>query len=238
MPAESTLSEGEEEEDPIRPLTSKEAAGWRQVRMDGDKGIVRWSPNQEHDRFITMDFNYKTLKLHEATGHVKPELFEHKKLSKHTEVPALTAYDWSPTIHGLVAAGTRNGEVHLLRVDDDSNATLAIPVKLQRTCNAVSFNKNGLLAIGLDRVRNDPSLQIWDINQRLPNFNESEKGWPTSNETTEPLHRLEPQVHISSVKFFEDQPNLLAVGIKASSVRIHDLRGKFPAPLLLILEKY
>jgi len=198
--------------------------------MDGDKGVVRWSPNKSHDRFITINFNYKTVKLHVATGHVKPELFEFERLTKHTEVPALTAYDWSPAIDGLVAAGTRNGEVHLLRVDDDSNATMAIPVKLQRTCNAVSFNKNGLLAIGLDRVRNDPSLQIWDINQRLSNWNPAEKGWQTTNDLTEPLHQLEPQVHISSVKFFEDQPNLLAVGIKASSVRLHDLRGMFSEP--------
>ncbi|KAI9740633.1 MAG: hypothetical protein M1818_004597 [Claussenomyces sp. TS43310] len=195
--------------------------------MDRGEGIVRWSPNADRDEFLSINginVGYPTITLYKAKGRAIPGQFDYSVVAKHNEYPTLTAYDWSPRVRGLVALGTKGGEVHLLRVDDGSNASMVLPLKLQRPCQAVAFNTTGLLAVGLDRVRNDQCLQIWDINQRLSHWDPSRPGWQTPPSPTDPLFKLEPSVAISSVRFFEDQPQTLVVGVKNQSVRIHDLR--------------
>jgi hypothetical protein len=42
----------------------------------------------------------------------------------------------------------------------------------------------------------------------------------------EPRKKLEASVSITAIRFFEDQPQTLVVGVKNQSVRIHDLRGQ------------
>lgn len=195
------------------------------LAMDRNEGIIRWSPNPTRDEFMTINLNYRIAQIYQATGHALPGRFDYQKTSKHNEFPPLNTYDWSPTIPGLVAMGTSRGEINLLRVDDDSNDFLTLPLKLQRPCQSVAFNTNGLLAVGLDRVRNDSCLQIWDLNQRLAGWDPKRPGWrsvPTMN--LEPK-KLEASISITSVRFFEDQPQTLVVGVKNQSVRIHDLRG-------------
>ncbi|KAH9222678.1 hypothetical protein DL95DRAFT_325636 [Leptodontidium sp. 2 PMI_412] len=195
--------------------------------MDRNEGIIRWSPNPSRNEFTIFNLNNKVCHLFEATGHAQPlpGRFEYKRVSKHTELPAVNTYDWSPTIRGLVAVGTAHGEVSLLRLDDNSNACLTLPLKLQRPCQSVSFNTTGLLAVGLDRVRNDSCLQVWDVNERLAGWDSHQKGWsvpPMNN--IEPKKKLEGSTSITSIRFFEDQPKTLVAGVKNQSVRIHDLR--------------
>lgn len=192
--------------------------------MDRYDGAVRWSPNSANDHFLSININSRSLQSYKVEGHVRPDLFEYTKLAEHDDVPQLTAYDWSPKVDDLVAIGTGRGEVHLLRVDGSNDSTI-IPVRMQRQCQSVSFNNTGLLAVGLDRVRNDFCLQVWDINQCLDRWDPSKPGWQSPSKPSDPLRKLEASVPVSSVRFFEDQPQTLAVGLKNSSVRIHDLRG-------------
>ncbi|EKD19149.1 WD repeat domain-containing protein [Drepanopeziza brunnea f. sp. 'multigermtubi' MB_m1] len=192
--------------------------------MDRNEGIIRWSPNQSRDEFTTFNLNNKVCYLFRATGHAQPGRFDYKRISKHTELPAVNTYDWSPTIGGLVAVGTAHGEVSLLRIDDNSNACLTLPLKLQRPCQSVSFNTTGLLAVGLDRVRNDSCLQVWDVNQRLGDWDSHQKGWNVQSMNIEPKKKLEGSTSITSIRFYEDQPQTLIAGVKNQSVRIHDLR--------------
>ncbi|TAQ91242.1 hypothetical protein B7494_g458 [Chlorociboria aeruginascens] len=200
------------------------STGYKLVTMDRtNDGIIRWSPNSTRNQFITINLNHRILQVFEAKGHALPDKFEYEKRSKHNDFPPLSACDWSPTIEGLLAVGTPRGDVQLLRVDDDSNAYLTLPLKLQRACQAVAFNTTGLLAVGLDRVRNDSCLQIWDINQRLSGWDSKQPGWNLPSVAIEPK-KLEASLSITSVKFFEDQPQTLVIGIKNQSVRIHDLR--------------
>lgn len=199
--------------------------------MDRNEGIIRWSPNQSRDEFTTFNLNNKVCYLFKATGYAnaQPGRFDYTRISKHTELPAVNTYDWSPTVGGLVAVGTAHGEVSLLRIDDNSNACLTLPLKLQRPCQSVSFNTTGLLAVGLDRVRNDTCLQVWDVNQRLGGWDASQGGWSgcASNMNIEPVKRLEGSTSITSIRFYEDQPQTLIAGVKNQSVRIHDLRGMY-----------
>lgn len=207
-------------------INSPSPANPTSFKMERNEGFIRWSSNPSRDEFLTINLNFRNIQVYEPTGHARSGKFDYEKISKHNDFPALTAYDWSPRIHQLVAVGTSQGQVHLLRVDDNSNQMLTLPLKLQRSCQAVAFNTEGLLAVGLDRVRNDMCLQIWDINQRLRGWDPSLPGWTNvPNDSTEPMQKLEASLAVSGVRFFEDQPKTLVVGIKNQSVRIHDLRG-------------
>ena len=193
--------------------------------MERNDGIIRWSPNPKRDEFMYINLNYRIVQMYHATGHAQPGRFDYQKSSKHNEFPPLSAHDWSPSIPGLVAMGTSRGDVNLLRVDDDSNQFHTLPLKLSRPCQSVAFNTTGLLAVGLDRVRNDACLQIWDLNHHLAGWDPKQPGWTgVSGSGAEPK-KLEYSFSITSIRFFEDQPQTLVIGVKNQHVKIHDLRG-------------
>jgi len=193
--------------------------------MERNEPLIRWSPNPSRDEFMKIDLNYRVVQIYQATGHALPGHFDFRPTAKHNEFPSLSAVDWSPAIPGLVAVGNSRGEINLLRVDDDSNDVLTLPLKQPRACQSVAFNTTGLLAVGLDRVRNDSCLQIWDVNERLMGWDPKRKGWGGVPVATLEPRKLEASVSVTSIRFFEDQPQTLVVGIKNQWVRIHDLRG-------------
>jgi len=171
------------------------------------------------------------VQLYEPTGLAQRGRFEYRKLAKHNDLPPLTAYDWSPTVPGIVAVGTQTGVVNLLRIDDNSNGYQELALKISRTCQAVAFNTSGKLAVALDRVRSDHCLYIWDVS-RLSSLNDAHiVGLPSDlGLPLDPVDRLEHNASVSSIRFFEDNPNVLVAGIKGQGLRIHDLRGTSPSP--------
>lgn len=196
-----------------------------------EPGLVKWSANSAVDSFVHINLQHRVVQVYEPTGHAHRRRFDFAKLGRHDDCPPLTTYDWSPASPELLAVGTSSGIVNLLRIDDGSNAYVEIGLKMARTCQAVAFNTSGLLAVGLDRVRMDQSLQVWDVNHMAASENQK-KGFPFDVATlVEPTTRLEPSVSVSSLKFFEDSPQTLVAGIKGQGVRIHDLRGQSPCPL-------
>lgn len=189
-----------------------------------EPGLVKWSPNANLDSFVHLNLQHRVVQLYEPTGHARRGRFDYRKLTRHDDFPQLTTYDWSPSNPGLLAVGTGTGVVNLLRIDDGSNAYAELGLKMSRTCQAVAFNTTGLLAVGLERVRMDQSLHIWDVN-RL-SAEQPVKGFPPEAASLiDSKYRLEPSVSVSSIKFFEDSPLTLVVGVKAQGLRIHDLRG-------------
>lgn len=182
---------------------------------------IRWSPSSTtlNQRFLIADVNGR------AFRHCKVENFDGKNLqyetiSTHRMVPAFRAFDWSPHDEAIVAVGQWSGEATVLRIDDQSQS-LSLPIKHQRLCNAVAFSRTGLLATGLERVRNDFCLNVWDINQRPL----SKSSTPSSNKLSiDPVRKLASSEAITSIKFFPSQPDVLVCGIKGASVRIYDTR--------------
>ncbi|CAK7223426.1 hypothetical protein SEUCBS140593_005231 [Sporothrix eucalyptigena] len=204
--------------------------------MDGpETGLVRWSPNATIDSFLHVNLNHRIVQLFKPTGYAKTGLFEYENVSKHEDFPTLTSFDWSPTLPGVVAVGTPTGVVNLLKIDDDSNAYVELNLKMSRTCQAVSFSTSNLLAVGLDRVRSDRSLYIWDVNRlsssTRPVDADNLGGFGGLENFGEPIEVREPSVSVSSVRFFEDNPQTLVVGIKGQGLRIHDLRDSGSHPL-------
>ncbi|RYO74061.1 hypothetical protein DL764_010984 [Monosporascus ibericus] len=187
-----------------------------------EPGLIKWSPNPAYDSFIHINLTHRLIQLYEPTGHAQHGRFNFKKLSRHEESPPLTTYDWSPRFPGLVALGTANGAVNLLRIDDNSNGYHERAPKLGRMCQAIAFNTGIFLAVGYERVRNDHSLHIWDVG-RLLSHDPATPGLP-KHDLMESSQKLEAAVSVSSIKFFEDNPATVVAGLKNQGIRIYDLR--------------
>ncbi|KAI0603036.1 WD repeat domain-containing protein [Biscogniauxia sp. FL1348] len=189
-----------------------------------EPGLIKWSPNPAYDSFLHVNLQHRVVQLYKPTGHLQRGHFDYEKLSKFDEIPPLSTYDWSPAYPGFVAIGTASGTVNLLNLNDDSNHYLEHRLKFTRFCQAIAFNTGTLLAVGLERVRNDQCLQIWDVN-RLTTIDPT-ISWSSLDGSLigEPVYRLEPATTVSSTKYFEDNPQTLVVGIKNQGIRIYDLR--------------
>ncbi|KAL9103453.1 MAG: hypothetical protein Q9163_001516 [Psora crenata] len=193
---------------------------------------IKWSPNSSLDdqRFLFADVSGRSLSL----GRIKqydpnniPKL--HYELAPaYRKVPAFRALDWAPFNENLVAVGTPSGETSVLRLDD-IGPPISFPAKYQRLCNAVAFTRTGLLATGLERVRNDFCLSIWDVNQRLAL--RSPVAGPGKS-FVEPFRKFASSEAISSIKFFSTQPQVLITGVKGYGIRIYDTRENTGNPSL------
>jgi len=184
---------------------------------------IRWSTHSTHDeqRFLLVDVAGSTLRLCKVTSEDGTEL-RYDTISTRSKVPAFRAFDWSPADEALVAVGQSNGETTVLRIDGDAQDALSLPVKMPRLCNAVTFSTEGLLAAGLDKVRNDFCLNIWDITQRAAAGKSAGSG--SEGRVSEPLRKYAVNETITSIKFFSDQPETLVTGVKGQFIRIYDLR--------------
>ena len=191
---------------------------------------IRWSESStlSEQRFLIADVNGRSFQRCEISNYdgTKPQ---HQVLSTYTRVPAFRAFDWAPHDENLAAVGQWSGEVTILRIDD-SVANIPLPAKHQRLCNTVALSRTGLLAAGLERVRNDFSLNIWDINQRLPAV--TSPGGRSSKGFVEPYRKFASSEAISSIKFYSAQPEVLVAGSKGRGIRIYDLRENTGSPSL------
>ncbi|RMZ77541.1 hypothetical protein DV737_g4331, partial [Chaetothyriales sp. CBS 132003] len=183
---------------------------------------IRYSRNSlpGHDqRFLLVDVVGKAFKLEKITKRTSKTLL-HETLTTSAKVPPFRAFDWHPTNESLIAVGQASGETTLLSIAEGQQDSVLFPVRSQRLCNAVALNSGNLLAAGLDRVRTDVCLNIWDFNHRLPAAGMT----AFAKNYSEPVHRLASGEPITSLKFFHDDPQLLVAGVKGQFVRLYDLR--------------
>ncbi|KAI5779450.1 hypothetical protein DFH27DRAFT_489165 [Peziza echinospora] len=181
---------------------------------------VVWSPhsNEQRQQFLRINARNNELGLYEVTE-TKGKKLRYELVAKQTKIPDFKCFDWSPVEEDLIAIGQTSGDILLLRICEKVNSSYTIAAKPQRGCNTVAFNREGLLAAGLERVRHDSSLYIWDINQRMG-----------TTDTPRPQRKNTDQV--TSLKFFYDQPNLLIAGMGTKQIRIFDLRDHQANPTL------
>ena len=205
--------------------------------------------NPDH-RFLHVDVTGKHFQLCRINSRPSKRTLKYEAVAvSGPKVPAFRAFDWHPTLENLVVVGQAGGEATLLNLHSVVSSSqdgqqpqaqasgtgsavvdsISFNVRSQRPSNAVSLSASHLLAAGLDRVRTDFCLNIWDFTHRLPaNAASSTAPFafmkaPTSA-TPEPLHKLAPGEPITSLKFFSSSPSLLVAGVKGQFVRIYDLR--------------
>ncbi|KAF2261695.1 hypothetical protein CC78DRAFT_619151 [Lojkania enalia] len=180
------------------------------------EAAIRWSPHstQQRPQFLIIDVAGNRLRLCQIESIEKSKV-NYKQLCLRDKLPNYTAFDWSKQDEDIVGVGSTSGEAILVRVDADhpqSGHLHAFPIKHQRKCNSIAFSAKNFLATGLDRVRNDVCLNIYDLN--VSNL--------SSN--SEPYKKLASSEAISSIKFFSSQPDTLVAGVSRQCIRIYDLR--------------
>lgn len=114
----------------------------------------------------------------------------------------IECFDYAPSQRGLVLTGLATGEIHThnLLISEAGTRSSVFAPKNPRPCNSLNINANNLIAMGLERVRNEDSLQIWDLQQ----------------ESWTPLIGLLPNEAVSSLKFLPQKPSeLLCASYKA-----------------------
>ncbi|KAL8694804.1 MAG: hypothetical protein Q9224_003497, partial [Gallowayella concinna] len=192
---------------------------------------IRWSPSSDikEQRFLLVDVvghNFRYCRVESYNG----KELRYQTLCGSRRVPAFRAFDWSTHNESIVAVGDWSGSATVIRLDDVQTTPITLPPKQQRLCNAVAFSKNGVLATGLEKVRNDFCLYIWDVSDRLSGGTS-----PITSPgrfTSEPIRRLSSSEAITSIRFFQSQPDTFVAGVKGACIRMYDLRENGGNPAL------
>lgn len=182
---------------------------------------IRWNQRSTHTdpSFLIVDVIGRTFKHCRVTDASSNSL-KWQEISRNSRAPGFRAFDWNFS-HNVVAIGQWSGEANVLRLDNESES-LSLPIKSQRQCNAVAFNPETLLATGLERVRNDFCLNVYDILHWAGG--QASNGLLPRQPAHEPIRKLATSEGITSIKFFQEEPNVLVAGVKGTCVRIYDLR--------------
>ncbi|KAF2680369.1 hypothetical protein K458DRAFT_312060 [Lentithecium fluviatile CBS 122367] len=180
------------------------------------EAAIRWSPHatQHNPRFLIIDVAGNRLRLCQIERWDKSKV-KYKQICLRDKLPNYTAFDWSKRDESVVGIGSASGEAIMVRLDPDrpgNEYMHSFPIRHQRKCNSIAFSTKNFVATGLDRVRNDVCLNIYDLNN--PNI--------TAN--SEPYRKLASSEAISSIKFFSSQPDTLVAGVSRQCIRIYDLR--------------
>ncbi|KAH9915044.1 uncharacterized protein BXZ73DRAFT_92696 [Epithele typhae] len=178
-----------------------------------------------------------------------PESSEIKQVASQLELNQMKCFSWSPdtVFDDLIAVGFSNGRVDLLRFEASrrahTSAAVSLPPRNTRACNALAFSPSNpnYLAVGLDKVRNDPSLVIWDINSALPalsldpSSNEDRDGKvlptlprgdaaPRTSAESRVVQQHAPAEVVSTLAWVPNNPQLLLAGISHRWLQLFDLR--------------
>ncbi|CCH62751.1 hypothetical protein TBLA_0I00920 [Henningerozyma blattae CBS 6284] len=91
------------------------------------------------------------------------------KLRTEKDFSSITCLDYSSMEVGMIGVGERSGYIRLFDITVNDHLEydtfdIKTRAKQLRCINTIGINNNGLIAMGLDRNRNDASLQVWDVN--------------------------------------------------------------------------
>lgn len=153
-----------------------------------------------------------------------------------------------------MAVGSTTGRVDLIRLEAGKQAqqnnilsagpSVSLPVRNSRSCNALAFNGTdpNYLAVGLDKVRGDSSLIIWDVSTStssltlpitVPSNIASPRPQPQIPRLDNQAAKIDPRIlqqHaptevVSSLAFLPSSTHLLLAGISLRWLRLFDLRS-------------
>lgn len=123
-----------------------------------------------------------------------------------------------------MCAGQSNGIVNIFNLKKTDIPALKLKPKQSRTCNSVAFNTQGLVAAGLDKVRNDNGLVIWNVEHYSSATSPAPDGL---GKNMSPMESHLPNESVSSVSFLPRNPSVLLSG-SYKFIREFDLRSPTP----------
>ncbi|CDO72505.1 hypothetical protein BN946_scf184980.g46 [Trametes cinnabarina] len=188
-----------------------------------------------------------------------PQSSQIKQVASQMELNAMKCFAWSPdpVLDDLVAVGFSNGRVDLIRLEASKHAAngvlsngpaVSLPARNTRACNALAFSSAdpSYLAVGLDKVRNDPSLLIWDIQSTAPLLSLNAGTYPTSSFRPLPhlprtdsgsrpsdpriVQQHAPVENVSSLAWLPQSSSLLLAGVSHRWLQLFDLRNTSSGP--------
>ena len=185
------------------------------------EAAIRWSPHSREtaQQFLIIDVAGNRLELNSITKS-RREKIEYFTKARRERLPNFTAFDWSKSHSTLVGIGSASGEAILLNLSgDDPEAPFvqSFPIRHQRKCNSIAFSRDDLLATGLDRVRNDFCMNVYDVSQNSLR----------AKDYQEPYRKLSSSEAITSIKFFNGNPQTLLAGVARQCIRFYDLRDSY-----------
>ncbi|KZT04227.1 WD40 repeat-like protein [Laetiporus sulphureus 93-53] len=214
-----------------------------------------WHPRHEN-RFVVGGGSQVTLYEWDST------LFQIKQVTSQLDLNHMKCFAWSPdpTFDDLVAIGMGSGKVDLMRLEAtryskdhiySSGRIESLPARSSRSCNALAFSAAdpNYLAVGLDKVRNDSSLVIWDLHTVTPllSLDSSVEAQATSTSRIDP-HTMNPRADISSradqrmiqmqayqdtvtsIVFLPSSPTQLLAGMSHRWLKLFDMRAPQSSP--------
>lgn len=164
-----------------------------------------------------------------------------------------------------MAVGLSTGKVDLIRLEASkqsqrkntlsSGPSTMLPVRTPRACNALAFSSvnPNYLAVGLEKVRGDSGLIVWDLvnilpSLRIPLFESSEDSIVNTADQSRPLPQIpridnhtrnDPRIlqqhataeTVFSLTFLPSSVHLLLSNISNRFLRLFDLRAPSIPPL-------
>jgi len=167
-----------------------------------------------------------------------------KSVAVHSDFSSIKSVAWCPRKDLIdccvLGVGMSNGHVSLINIGPDSppNANLLLNLELvpkaDRTCNELAWGSQeqdkNLLAVGLDKVRSETSLLVWDVegsaipanspsaySQRIP-----------SSGLRRPLYEHGQSESTVSVAWLVNKPMTLVAGQGPKWLRTFDIRAPPP----------
>lgn len=201
---------------------------------------VQWSPNCP-DRFITFGTDLSLYQVEEIRDGQQKSLTQRLSdthcahlLFTNSNHQYLKCVAWYPRQDHLLAVGQANGKVVLTSFgsDHDPNGLVGrefVP-KQSRQCNSVTWNpvECNLLASGLDKLKTDHSILIWDIlkcgkqseqERRVLGLNVEPSVIPPK-----PILELGYSETTHSLQWFSHQPKTFVAGMSNKHLKIYDIR--------------
>ncbi|KZP05522.1 hypothetical protein FIBSPDRAFT_765742 [Athelia psychrophila] len=217
-----------------------------------DKRLL-WHPRQEN-KFVVGGGSDIT--LYEWA----PEKSEIRHVTSQHDLQFMKCFAWSPDPYfdDLIAIGQSTGRVDLIRLEATKQArngslssgpTASLPVRNSRGCHALAFcdADPNYLAVGLDKVRGDSSLILWDIHSTVPLLTIPPHALRTPDDDLAlrphpriPRQDLGPRIdgrvlqqhapteNVSALAFLPGATSLLLAGISYRWLRLFDLRSTTP----------
>ncbi|KAJ7163782.1 hypothetical protein C8R43DRAFT_988631 [Mycena crocata] len=224
-----------------------------------DKRLL-WHPRQEN-KFVVGGGSQITLYKW------APEQQEIRHVTSQHDLQFMKTFAWSPdpAFEDLVAVGLSTGRIDLLRLEAtrhtrrtsaghsvlSSGPIVSLTARNSRACNALDFCRvdPNFIAVGLDKVRGDSSLVVYDVSSARSALSLS-LATPGSDDVVAPLPRPPPliprfdigpradqrtvQHHapteiVSSVAYVSNSNHLLLAGMSYRWFRLLDIRTPTPS---------
>lgn len=177
----------------------------------------QWDIDGE-DQYLSVSPNGEIVSLYQTNSSAISEEDNIVKVVEKTGFENIQCINYSSAVPGLTAVGQLDGRCLLVDMRNLQTDPLILKPLQSRSCNTVSFNESGLVAMGYDRGRQDNSIHVWDIN----NLNGGNFG-SKSNEVFSCINNE----GISSLSFCPTEPtNFISGSYKL--LREYDIRSNQP----------